>query len=126
MGSDELSPFPTVALGCVFLNLTLKPTLRYLTSRVLPWAVTPPVLEPAFQESPTYVSPLAFCWLTLEVNFLVFAAHTTQFTLPGFHYLLHGFGVGHLAKGGSYVTLVNPDSKTDFTIVMETMVSTDA
>jgi len=59
-------------------------------------------------------------------TYFSFAAHTTQFTLPGFNYLLHGFGVGHLAKGGSYVTLVNPDNMTDFTIVIETMVSTDA
>ena len=63
------------------------------------------------------------CWLVLAAYFLLLAAHTTQFTHPGFHYLRHGFGVGHLAKGGSYVTLVNPDNKTDFTIVMETMVS---
>ena len=47
-------------------------------------------------------------------------AHTTQFTKPGWRYLQHKAGVGHLDKGGSYVTLVSPDGK-DFTMVIETM-----
>lgn len=47
-------------------------------------------------------------------------AHTTQFTERGWNYLRHGAGVGHLAHGGTYVTLVSPDKK-DFSIVLETM-----
>ena len=47
-------------------------------------------------------------------------AHTTQFTEPGFYYLRDG-SVGHLHQGGSYVTLINPQTK-DFTTVIETMV----
>ena len=50
-------------------------------------------------------------------------AHTTQFTQLGWSYLKHGYGVGHLEKGGSYVTLISPDKK-DCTIVIETMVRT--
>ena len=49
------------------------------------------------------------------------SAHTTQFTKPGYHYLPHGSGAGHLMNGGSYVTFIDPDTK-DFTIVIETMV----
>ena len=48
-------------------------------------------------------------------------AHTTQFTEPGYRYLKIGSGAGHLADGGSYVTLIDPNTK-DFTIVIETMV----
>ncbi|XP_062513660.1 galactocerebrosidase-like isoform X2 [Corticium candelabrum] len=48
------------------------------------------------------------------------SAHTTQFTQLGWSYLKHGYGVGHLEKGGSYVTLISPDKK-DCTIVIETM-----
>ena len=50
-----------------------------------------------------------------------FVAHTTQFSEPGYYYLKHGYGAGHLDNGGSYITLSNPDTK-DFTIVIETMV----
>ena len=53
----------------------------------------------------------------------VFPAHTTQFSEIGWKYLKHGSGAGHLAGGGSYVTMVSPDSK-QFTIVIETMVGT--
>ena len=49
-------------------------------------------------------------------------AHTSQFAQIGWKYLKHGSGVGHLAGGGSYVTLASPDMK-DFTMVIETMVS---
>ncbi|KAF5403006.1 galactocerebrosidase precursor [Paragonimus heterotremus] len=47
-------------------------------------------------------------------------AHTTHFTQPGWTYLKHGTGVGHLPNGGSYVSLVSPD-KSQLTIVIETM-----
>jgi len=50
-------------------------------------------------------------------------AHTTQFTQVGWNYLQHGYGVGLLPNGGSYVTLVpsggNPQS--DMTLIIETM-----
>jgi len=45
-------------------------------------------------------------------------AHTTQFSYPGWRYLLHGKGVGFLEKGGSYVTRTNGK---DFSIVVEKM-----
>ncbi|XP_067656751.1 galactocerebrosidase-like isoform X2 [Haliotis asinina] len=48
------------------------------------------------------------------------AAHSTQFTRPGWTYLKHGSGVGRFSNGGIYVSLVNPDMK-DFTIVIETV-----
>jgi galactosylceramidase len=48
------------------------------------------------------------------------SAHTTQFSEIGYMYLKAGSGVGHLADGGSYVTLMDPVTK-DFTIVIETM-----
>ena len=48
-------------------------------------------------------------------------AHTTQFSEIGYVYLKAGSGAGHLASGGSYVTLM--DTKTNnFTIIIETMV----
>ncbi|XP_029349654.1 galactocerebrosidase isoform X2 [Echeneis naucrates] len=43
-------------------------------------------------------------------------AHTTQFTQPGWTYLQT---VGHLAQGGSYVSLT--DGKGNLTVVIETM-----
>jgi len=49
------------------------------------------------------------------------SAHTTQFTAPGWVYLAHGNGTGHLPKGGSYVTLVPPNSNGDFSMIIETM-----
>ena len=49
-------------------------------------------------------------------------AHTTQFVQPGYYYLKHGFGSGKLDHGGSYVTFVNKEKPSDFTIVIETMV----
>jgi galactosylceramidase len=49
------------------------------------------------------------------------SAHLTQFTAPGFNYLKNDYGSGHLDKGGSYVTLVNPNNKTDFSIIIQTM-----
>ncbi len=52
-------------------------------------------------------------------------AHTTQFTKPGYHYLQHNYGAGHLDNGGSYVTFMDPDTE-DFTIVIETMVITSS
>lgn len=45
-------------------------------------------------------------------------AHTTQFTQPGWTYLQHGSGVGHLDGGGSYVSLTDGQ---DLTIIIETM-----
>ncbi|ELU00545.1 hypothetical protein CAPTEDRAFT_162182 [Capitella teleta] len=48
------------------------------------------------------------------------SAHTTQFSEIGWRYLKHGLGSGHLDNGGSYVSLMSPDSK-DFTMVIETM-----
>ncbi|XP_045189116.2 galactocerebrosidase-like isoform X2 [Mercenaria mercenaria] len=47
-------------------------------------------------------------------------AHTTQFTEPGWIYLSHHSGVGHLVGGGSYVALTSPD-KEHLTIVIETI-----
>jgi galactosylceramidase len=51
-------------------------------------------------------------------------AHTTQFSAPGWNYLLIGTGVGTgaglLTGGGSYITLQSAD-KSDFTIVIEKM-----
>ncbi|XP_060570586.1 galactocerebrosidase-like isoform X2 [Ruditapes philippinarum] len=47
-------------------------------------------------------------------------AHTAQFTEPGWIYLSHHSGVGHLVGGGSYVALTSPD-KTQLTIVIETI-----
>lgn len=48
-------------------------------------------------------------------------AHTTQFSEIGYMYLKAGSGAGHLASGGSYVTLMDTITK-DFTIIIETMV----
>ncbi|XP_052227631.1 galactocerebrosidase-like [Dreissena polymorpha] len=47
-------------------------------------------------------------------------AHTTQFTEIGWSYLRHRYGSGHLAGGGSYVSLTSPD-RNQLTIVLETM-----
>src|SRR5512140_1012672 len=44
------------------------------------------------------------------------AAHTTQFTEPGWRYI--DSGCGYLKKG-SYVTLKSPDNK-DYSIIIET------
>ena len=50
-------------------------------------------------------------------------AHTTQFSKVGYYYLKHGSGAGILKHGGSYVTLMDADTK-DFSIIIETMVCT--
>lgn len=60
---------------------------------------------------------------TWTVGPMVWAsAHTTQFTQPGWLYSPVGGagGAGHLAAGGSYVSLVSPDG-ADFTLVVEKM-----
>jgi galactosylceramidase len=46
-------------------------------------------------------------------------AHTTQFTQPGWKYI--DSGCGYLDQKGSYVTLVSPSDKPDFSIVAETI-----
>jgi galactosylceramidase len=46
-------------------------------------------------------------------------AHTTQFTEPGWKYT--DSGCGYLDQQGSYVTLVSPASKQEFSIIAETM-----
>ncbi|XP_065844131.1 galactocerebrosidase-like [Oscarella lobularis] len=48
------------------------------------------------------------------------SAHTCQFTSPGWSYLKHGYGVGNLDGGGTYVAFLSPNKK-DLTIVIETM-----
>lgn len=62
-------------------------------------------------------------WIPYEIELqcLPLAAHTTQFTEPGWRYLPHGHGVGMLNKGGSYVTIVSPNLQ-NLTIVLEAMV----
>ena len=55
------------------------------------------------------------------IDYLLFQAHTTQFTEIGWRYTGYGEGVGPLPEGGTYVTLISPDRK-DLTIVVETMV----
>lgn len=57
-----------------------------------------------------------------KITNFCFIAHTCQFASPGWSYLKHGYGAGHLTQGGSYVTFLSPDKK-DATIVIETMVS---
>lgn len=47
-------------------------------------------------------------------------AHTTQFTEPGWTYLSHHAGVGHLVGGGSYVALTSP-RRDQLTIIVETI-----
>jgi len=47
------------------------------------------------------------------------AAHTTQFTEPGWKYI--DSGCGYLENKGSYVTLVSSSGKPDFSVVVETM-----
>ena len=59
---------------------------------------------------------------SLKVVKFILSAHTTQFAQPGWFYLSHKYGVGHLLGGGSYVTLTSPDRK-DLTIIIETIVS---
>ena len=59
----------------------------------------------------------------IYTHIVMSVAHTTQFTSPGWNYLKHGSGVGHLNHGGSYVTFFDANTQ-DFTIVIETMVST--
>ena len=61
-----------------------------------------------------------FLYTVSHITFVL--AHTTQFTKVGWHYLSHGAGVGHLDKGGSYISMINDDS-SQLTIVIETMVS---
>ncbi|XP_071947149.1 galactocerebrosidase-like isoform X2 [Antedon mediterranea] len=61
------------------------------------------------------------CWARiLNQNYVNgnMTTHTTQFTQPGWNYLKHGSGAGHLDKGGSYVTIVN---ETQLTMIIETM-----
>ena len=69
---------------------------------------------------PVYISGICTCSL-LSFLFLLFVAHTTQFTKPGDVYLLVDSGSGHLNNGGSYVSIMDPDTK-DLTIIIETMV----
>ena len=57
-------------------------------------------------------------YIVLTSNFI---AHTTQFTKPGDVYLLNGYGSGLLQYGGSYVSIMDPQTK-DLTIIIETMV----
>ena len=46
-------------------------------------------------------------------------AHTTQFAEPGWRYI--DSACGYLDQKGSYITLVSPIEKNDFSIVVETM-----
>ena len=57
-------------------------------------------------------------------NVCLCVAHHTQFTAPGFYYLKNEYGSGRLDKGGSYVTLVDPNNKKDFSIIIQAMVCT--
>ncbi|EDQ92718.1 uncharacterized protein MONBRDRAFT_566, partial [Monosiga brevicollis MX1] len=52
-------------------------------------------------------------------------AHTAQFAPIGWRYAAHGFGVGMLFQGGSYVTRVSPDRR-DISIVVEKMSHDDS
>ena len=48
------------------------------------------------------------------------AAHTTQFTMPGWKYL--DDACGFLADStGSYVTLYSPEAPHDYSVIIETM-----
>ena len=79
------------------------------------------------------VSPLCVCrggvglahapqpwsgWYEVGSVFWV-TAHHTQFTNYGWHYLGHGSGVGHLANGGTYVSLT--DGQGNLTVIIEAM-----
>lgn len=47
-------------------------------------------------------------------------AHTTQFVEPGWRYLRVGEGAGELPLGGTYVTLLDAETR-DFSVVIETL-----
>ena len=55
------------------------------------------------------------------IDYYVTAAHHSQFTHPGWQYLQHWRGVGHLTGNGTYVSYTDP-SRRHLTIVIQTMV----
>ena len=70
---------------------------------------------------PIYTSGICIYLINQCLVLKLFVAHTTQFTKPGDVYLLVDSGSGHLNNGGSYVSIMDPDTK-DLTIIIETMV----
>jgi len=92
-------------------------SLRSLDIPVLIWNKRAMIGQWCSPETPWH----SYSLLLLKIrNLSPLAAHTTQFTEPGWMYLSHHSGVGHLVGGGSYVALT--DLNSHLTIIIETMV----
>lgn len=123
--SEDMSTYNNnVGAGC-WARVTMQNYVRGLMSATISWNLIASYAKGTNWYRASLMTALQPWSGAYRVDPLIWvSAHITQFSAPGWFYLINGTGPatgsGLLSAGGSYATLQSPD-KADFSIIVEKM-----